>query len=186
MTATLTRRQSETVRKRIRSLNETLKRKRKESAGTPRRPDVRDIFPAQQPTRICEEPRKDNATAPSSDNNNFITLESIAQEGLNKACAKEKHDRDSVFDCKSNEYSPRRLPEMITKMFYTPELEGKAPSNQSLQRPPAPRKSHSEGVYKILGVQELERDRHGRAKLDKTASEGSPVRSIAGEKMGGN
>ena len=45
MTSTLTRRQSETVRKRIRSLNETLKRKRKESASTSRHPDVRDIFP---------------------------------------------------------------------------------------------------------------------------------------------
>lgn len=45
MTSTLTRRQSETVRKRIRSLNETLKRKRKEPASAPRHPDVRDIFP---------------------------------------------------------------------------------------------------------------------------------------------
>ena len=48
MTATLTRNQSATVRKRIKSLNETWKRKRTESHSTPRHADVRTLFPVQQ------------------------------------------------------------------------------------------------------------------------------------------
>lgn len=177
MTSTLTRRQSETVRKRIRSLNETLKRKRKESSGTPRRPDVRDIFPAQI-HRISEETEKGRSAGPASNNNNYVLLETISKEGIDKLCIEEKDGRGNVFVTeketghRSDEYSPRRLPEVITTMFYTPELESKL----GLQRPPGIRKSRSEGVCKILETQEFE-----RTKLDKTKSEGSPIRSLAGE-----
>ena len=184
MTATLTRRQSETVRKRIRSLNETLKRKRKDTPSTPRRPDVRDIFPAQLPSSISEEPWKDRETTEASNNNYYIPLDSVSQEDLNY--------RDNVFDAekkefipdtKPHDYSPRKLPELIRTMFQTPELESKPQASQGLQRPPGPRRSKSEGVYKILETSESKSEGSERLKLDKTQSEGSPTRSAAGEKI---
>lgn len=184
MTATLTRRQSETVRKRIRSLNETLKRKRKDTPSTPRRPDVRDIFPAQLPSSISEEPWKDGETIEASNNNYYISLDSVPQEDLN--CQDNVFDAEKIplrSDAKPNDYSPRKLPEFIRTMFHTPELESKPQASQGLQRPPGPRRSKSEGVYKILETNESKSEASERPKLDKTQSEGSPTRSATGRKV---
>ena len=155
---------------------------------------MRDIFPAQPQSSITEEPSEDKAIKQEKTPNNYyyVSLESSSRDDVDRSTTALKSSQDNVFqwekdadDAKSNEFSPRRLPEMIATMFYTPELEGKDSKKQELMRPPGPKRTQSEGVYQILKTEESEKGESGRTKLDKTVSEGSPVRSLAGERSFG-
>lgn len=184
MTATLTRRQSETVRKRIRSLNETLKRKRRESLSQSKRPDVRDIFPTKQQSDPADEPITHRVARQELPSSNLYCVsiepssassdESVAVENY-KYCS-DKKDVDG--DGNGNEYSLRRLPELMANMFYTPEPEGKPHFQKKPVRPPGPRRTRSEGM--ILEAEEVIEP--VKPKLDHTKSEGSPLMGEAGTK----
>ena len=191
MTATLTRRQSETVRKRIKSLNETLKRKRKESTSPPKRPDVRDIFPAKQGRENRGEPLRNGAAKQAQTQSNFyvVSLDSSHNVQVDTSTTRTKDDHDKVLDSetqdvddgvKSTGYSVRKLPELMVNMFYTPRATGNTAVPPDLKRPPPPRRAQSEGVCQILKAQDSENVEARRHKLDKTRSEGCPLRTVEG------
>ena len=69
MTATLTRRQSATVRKRIESLNDTWKRLRQPQSAS-RHPDVRSLFPVKTDGQSSTSPEIPNSRLPEHVNEN--------------------------------------------------------------------------------------------------------------------
>ena len=220
MTSTLTRRQSETVRKRIRSLNETLKRKRKESSPASRHPDVRDIFPMASRSDVSHTHNEDeveNQIDRHHKNKNgtnsvgkslesiFLT-ESNQRDGERKTNLSTSPQRDEnlspVFgnprtsprlsdDRGQDHTSPLKFENRLESarfarpidlnvdMFYQPEDKPNLPrSSQVAQymRPPPPRRSCSDGVFKVLGTGLPNVEKTGK-KLDKTRSDTSPVHS---------
>ena len=201
MTATLTRRQSETVRKRIKSLNDTMSRRKRESGAASRRPDVRDIFPA-QPTKEDSSDREtvdlkhdkvrrgiDNLFNGSSSQRG--TEECLTDnmdtkiQNLKKIESSETNNdlSDVSYMKSSREVEGKPLHSFQAKnLFYTPDaktLKDTAKLGMNI-RPPGPRRAVSEGIVKVSRRDGVKYDTQERPKLDKTKSEGSPLRSYAG------
>ncbi|XP_065063081.1 rho GTPase-activating protein 18-like [Rhopilema esculentum] len=196
MTATLTRRQSETVRKRIKSLNDTMSRRKRESGAASRRPDVRDIFPA-QPTKEDSSDREKhdnvregidnlfNGSNSQRDTKEYLTnnIDTRIQNVKKIESSETKNDLSNVSYMKSSrEMEGKPLHSLQAKdLFYTPDaktLKDTANSEMNM-RPPGPRRAVSEGIVKVYRRDGMKHDTQERPKLDKTKSEGSPLRSYA-------